>query len=241
MMSIANHVEQVQARVAAAAAKIGRNPDDITLIAVSKQKPVEMIEAAYAAGIRHFGENRSPELAEKAAALAHLDGIQWHFIGQLQTRQSKPVAQYGHAFHAVDRLKIAQRLSRQLVELNRPLPVYIEVNVSGEASKSGFACGAWEEDKAQRDNLLATVMEIAQLPQLQVQGLMTMAPFTATEAVIRPIFQQTRHLSEWLQNATSSLALPHISMGMTNDFEIAIEEGATHVRVGRAIFGARSY
>ncbi|MGB1250228.1 MAG: YggS family pyridoxal phosphate-dependent enzyme [Candidatus Promineifilaceae bacterium] len=240
-MSIADNINKVREQIAGAAARIGRKSDEITLVAVSKQKPIEMIEAAYMAGVRHFGENRSSELAEKAHALAHLDGIHWHFIGQLQTRQSLPVAKHSHAFHAVDRLKIARRLSRQLVELNRTLPVYIEVNVSGEASKSGFDCGVWEQDNEQRKRLVAAMLEIAALPQLEVQGLMTMAPFTATETVIRPIFQRTHQLAEWLRTSTPTLALPHISMGMTNDFEIAIEEGATHVRVGRAIFGARAY
>lgn len=232
-------VQVINQRIRQAAERSGRSESDITLVAVSKQKPIEAIVTAYNAGVRHFGENRAEELAEKAQALSHLTDLKWHFIGHLQTKQSKPVAQYAHYFHAVDRLKIARQLSRQLTELGRTLPVFIQINTSGEASKSGFACDNWQEDAQQTDTLRQTVEEIASLPNLQVSGLMTMAPFDSTEAVLRPIFQSTALLSAYLKENLPDIPVQQLSMGMSGDFEIAIEEGATHVRIGSAIFGSR--
>ena len=139
-------VDHILQRMQVAAERVGRTADEITLVAVSKTKPVEDILAAYAAGIRHFGENRAEALAEKAQTLAHLTDIQWHFIGHLQTRQSQPIAEHAHCFHAVDREKIAVRLSNQLQGTGRTLPIFIELNISGEASKGGFAMSAWEQD-----------------------------------------------------------------------------------------------
>lgn len=230
---------RIQQRIQAAAQRAGRDPAEITLVAVSKTKPLEAIQQAYAAGVRHFGENRSEEFAQKVAALADLTDIQWHFIGHLQTRQSLPVANHAHYFHAIDRLKIAERLNRQLDEQQRHLPVFMEINVSGEASKGGFSAANWEQDAAQRQALVDAVQTLQNLPQLQLQGLMTMAPFDADEAEIRSVFRRLRELSEYLHQQLTTLDAKALSMGMSGDFEIAIEEGATHVRVGSAIFGSR--
>ncbi|MEN8219991.1 MAG: YggS family pyridoxal phosphate-dependent enzyme [Pseudomonadota bacterium] len=232
-------VENVLNRIQQAADRADRSADNVTLVAVSKTQPVEDILAAYQAGIRHFGENRAEELAEKAIQLSHLKDLQWHFIGHLQTRQSKPVAEHAHYFHAVDRVKIAEHLSRQLQELDRTLPVFIEVNVSGEESKGGFNCANWENDQEQRDILLEAVKAIAALPNLSIRGLMTMAPFKAPEDIIRNIFKRLHQLSEWLNAELPELKAKELSMGMSGDFEIAVEEGATHVRVGSAIFGKK--
>ena len=141
-------VDQTLRRIQAAAERVGRSANEITLVAVSKTKPIEDLIAAYEAGVRHFGENRSEELAEKALKLAHLDDIQWHFIGHLQTRQSQPIVDHADCFHAVDREKIALRLSNQLQGSGRTLPVFIELNVSGEASKGGFPMADWEQNRA---------------------------------------------------------------------------------------------
>lgn len=239
MIDIPAGIQQVQTRIKQAANEAERAASAITLVAVSKTKPVEAIVAAYDAGQRHFGENRAEELEQKAEALKHLPGIQWHFIGHLQTRQSKAIADYAHYFHAVDRLKIAERLSHQLAERERTLPVYVEVNISGEVSKGGFNCANWEQDSDQRDEFLNAVKSMMALPQLSMSGLMTMAPFNAPEDEIRSIFRRLRELSEWLNRQLSELDAHELSMGMTGDFEIAVEEGASCVRVGTAIFGER--
>lgn len=239
MSAIADRYQAILERVALAAQRSDRSAETICVIAVSKTQPAEALIAAYAAGVRHFGENRSAEFVAKHTALAHLTDAQWHYIGNLQTRQSLPIAQYADQFHAMDRIKIAERLSRQLVEIGRNLPIFIEVNVSGEDSKHGFQCGNWENDAGQRATVLQAVATIAALPRIEVRGLMTMAPWGVDEALIREVFRRTRNLNGWLHSQLPDNELTELSMGMTDDFEIAIEEGATHVRIGRAIFGER--
>jgi pyridoxal phosphate enzyme (YggS family) len=230
-------VQNILGSINEAAKRGDRSATNITLVAVSKTRPIEDIVAAYEAGVRHFGENRTKELAEKAAALSHLPDIQWHFIGNLQTRQSEAVAEHANCFHAVDRIKIAEKLSTQLQKLDRTLPVFIEVNISGEESKGGFECADWENNQEQRDTISHAMRSIAALPNIPVRGLMTMAPWTAPEATVRDIFSRLRRLSEWLNSHFPELQATELSMGMSGDFEIAIEEGATCVRVGSAIFG----
>ncbi len=234
-MAIQDNVEVVLEKVAQAAGRSGRSADSITLIAVSKQKSLAMIKDAVSAGLRDFGENRSAELASKAQALPNLN---WHFIGHLQTRQSQPVADYAGLFHAVDRPKIATRLNNQLTHT---LPVLLEINVSGEASKGGFDCSDWENDGAQRAALVQAATTISELARIEIHGLMTMAPYVADDATVRQVFSRTRRLAEWLRSTLPDISWDALSMGMTNDYAIGIEEGATHVRVGRAIFGERQY
>jgi len=233
-------VQAIRDRIAQAAQGAGRSAEDITLVAVSKTKPIEAIVTAYEAGIRHFGENRADELEEKATALSHLKDLKWHFIGQLQTRQSKPIAHYADYFHAVDSVKIAQHLSRQLQVLKRNLPVFIQVNVSGEESKSGFDCHAWQDNHQKIQTLVQAIKEVATLPNIQILGLMTMAPFNAPEDTLRLIFQNMASLSQYLREQLPDMRIQELSMGMSGDFEIAIEEGATFVRIGSAIFGKRA-
>ncbi len=228
------------ARIEHAAQRSGQSAEQITLIAVSKQKPMADIIKAYEAGIRHFGENRCDELEKKAHALSHLKDINWHFIGQLQSRQVKTVAEYAHFFHALDRVKIANSLSDKLLTFNRTLPVFIQVNVSGEETKSGFNCEHWQQDKQQINDLISAIQQIMQLPRLRVLGLMTMAPFNAPEEDLRKIFRRMADLSGYLKENLNDPAISCLSMGMSGDFEIAIEEGATHVRIGSAIFGTRA-
>lgn len=233
----------VQARVARAANKVGRDPDAITLVAVTKTWPAEVVVAAFEAGLRHFGENRPEELAPKRqvveAALGDDAGIVWHMIGTVQSRKTDLVAESADVFHALDRLKIARRLSRRLEALDATLPTMFEVNVSGEASKAGFDCRRWEEDSAQRERLVEVAANVVTLPGLRPCGLMTMAPWDAPPDEIRAVFRRTRQLAEWLAEAAPQCDWSNLSMGMTDDFELAIAEGATHIRVGRALFGER--
>jgi pyridoxal phosphate enzyme (YggS family) len=248
-MNIRDNYVAVLERIANAAINAGRTPDEITLVVVTKTWPAEVVVAAIESGIRHFGENRPEELAAKRPEVesltdAHLaNDISWHAIGALQSRKTNLVADHADVFHALDRPKIARRLSRRLLENGRaegrPLPVFVEVNVSGESTKAGVNCNQWEQDHAQRDSLLALAKTVADLPGLVPQGLMTMAPWQAERKIIRATFRRTCGLAEWLQAAAPEASWSKLSMGMTDDFEIAIEEGATHVRIGRAVFGER--
>ncbi len=232
----------VEERIARAAGRAGRSPADVTLIAVTKSWPAATLEAAFRAGLRHFGENRAAELAEKRpafeAACGRETGVTWHFIGHLQSRQSQAVADLADQFHAADRLKIIERLGRQVAANGRALPLLLEVNISGEASKEGFEATDWENRPEQRTALLAALTAVHGQERLSCLGLMTMAPWEAEPDVIRSVFRRTRRLRDALEQA-SGQPLPMLSMGMTDDFEIAVEEGATHIRVGRALFGER--
>ncbi|MFN2106088.1 MAG: YggS family pyridoxal phosphate-dependent enzyme [Candidatus Promineifilaceae bacterium] len=240
---IAGRLSAVQQRIEESAARAGRQSSEITLVSVTKTWPTEVLVAAYHAGIRNIGENRAEELERKRLELQNAfpadDPLIWHLIGTLQSRKTKLAAQYADMFHALDRLKVAKRLSVQVSELGRTLPLLLEVNLSGEASKSGFDANNWEESATQQEKLRTVVQTVTQLPGLRLQGLMTMAPWEVEETVLRTVFRRTRLLRDWLQSELPQLSLPHLSMGMTDDFEIAIEEGATIVRIGRAIFGTR--
>lgn len=233
----------VLARIAAAAGRAGRDPGEVTLIAVTKTWPAELVLAAYEAGMRRFGENRPEELAAKRplveAARGGAGGITWHLIGPVQSRKSGLAAAHADVFHALDRERIARRLSADLAANGRQLPCFIEVNVSGEASKLGVDMRNWETDATQTAALRKLFTEAAALPGLSPVGLMTMAPWDAPPDEIRAVFRRTRALATRLWAEIAPAAPPALSMGMTDDFEIAIEEGATHVRVGRALFGER--
>ena len=243
MSELQDRYHAVLDNIAQTAKRAGRPSADITLVAVTKTWPMEVLLAAYEEGIRQFGENRPEELASKRPLLESElgvdNGIVWHFIGTVQSRKSGLIADYADTFHALERLKIANRLSRQLTENGRSLPVLLEVNVSAEGSKSGFSAGAWETDATQQADLRTVVDTINNLAGLRLQGLMTMAPWHVPEDEIRQVFRRTRKLASWLETAVPGTNLSQLSMGMTDDYQIAIEEGATHVRVGRAIFGDR--
>lgn len=246
-IQIAERYEEVLERVGIAAERAGRKPKEITVVAVTKTWPADVVIAAYEIGIRHFGENRAQELVDKRHEVENRlgpgSGIVWHQIGDLQSRKTTMVADEAGVFHALDRMKIARRLSGRLVENGRaglnPLPVFLEVNVSGEASKAGFDCNEWEDDPSQQENLKKVAEAVTDLPGFQPAGLMTMAPWDVPDDVIRRVFRRTRKLAEWLQSAVPQADWSQLSMGMTDDFEIAVEEGATHLRIGRAIFGSR--
>lgn len=239
---VAANLHAVRQRIVAAARRAGRDAHEITLVAVSKTKPLDLVLAAHAAGQVNFGENRLEEAWEKVRQTftEGPDEIRWHFIGTIQSRKTPQIIQGrdGHTdgpinpfvlVHSVDRMKIAERLSRDATAANCVVSILLEVNVSGEESKHGFTPNA----------LLAVAAELAQLPGLRIQGLMTMAPFVDDPEEARPIFRGLRELQSEIAATYPHLDWPHLSMGMTNDFEIAIEEGATIVRIGSAIFGER--
>lgn len=240
---IARNLAQVQKRITEAALRSGRDPATVMLVAVAKTFPVEAVVAAYQAGVRHFGENRVEEGAIKIPAVrAAISGPRstWHMVGHVQSRKAQAVVAHFDYVHSVDRLKIARRLSRFAQEARRSIPVLLECNVSGEETKFGFDLQGWERDAARRETFFAAVEEILALPGLAVRGLMTMAPFVTDPETVRPVFASLRALLDVLQERWSTHDWRHLSMGMTDDFEVAIEEGATMVRIGRAIFGSRS-
>ncbi len=236
-MSIADNIQRVHERIATACARSGRDPSEVTLVAVTKQQPVEAMLTAVAAGLQQLGENRVEEAVVKIpqVAAAATQPVTWHMVGHIQSRKARQVAPLFGLVQSVDSLRLAQRLSRLAQARERDLPVLLEINVSGEASKYGFAGYNWQEDEAVLQQLWQDVSAIRALPGLEVRGLMTMAPFGAEERVIRRVFADMSALRDSLD-----ASLPELSMGMTDDFPIAIEEGATMIRVGRAIFGERN-
>lgn len=229
-MSIRENLAAIRARMAAAATRAGRAPESVTLVAVSKYVPVERIAEAMAAGQELFGENYLQEAEEKIGQLPA--ALKWHCIGHLQSNKAKAAATLFHMVETVDRIKLARALDRHAAEAGRLLPVLIQVNVGREAQKAGVL----PEEAA------ALLGEMRELAHLEVRGLMTMPPFFDQPEAARPYFRALRELAEAL--ASKGLLGTHgaieLSMGMSGDFEVAIEEGATLVRVGTALFGARS-
>lgn len=231
-VSIADSVAAIRERIACAAARVGRKPDAITLMAVSKTMPAELIEQAYAAGLRVFGENRVQEFEGKHEALASLTGAEWHLIGHLQSNKAKKAAELFSAIDSVDSLRLAERLNQAAQELNKRIPLLIEIKVGQEESKAGIPL-----DSPELESLLGAA---PQLSHLQVRGLMTVPPFTENPEGARPYFRVLRDLRDQIAARNlPAIQMEALSMGMSHDFEVAIEEGSTCVRVGTALFGAR--
>jgi len=226
LQDVAHNLAAVRARIAAAAARAGRNPASIRLLAVSKTQPAAAVTAAWEAGQRDFGENYLQDAAPKLDALADRE-IHWHFIGQLQSNKTRVIAERFHWVHALDREGIARRLSEQRPAALPPLEVCIQVNVSGEASKGGVA----------PERLPALAEAVAALPRLRLRGLMSIPAESEGEAAQRAPHHRLRELLETLQ--ARGLALDTLSMGMTGDLEAAVLEGSTLLRIGTAIFGPR--
>jgi pyridoxal phosphate enzyme (YggS family) len=232
-MSVAENIATVREHIRIAASRVGRRPDDITLMAVSKTFPAESIREAYGAGIRYFGENRVQEFVTKVDAVRALDDAHWHMIGHLQTNKAAKAAELFHAIDSVDSLKLAEKLNDAARGAGKKLAVLIEVNVGGEAAKTGVA-----PDSPEFDRLLFAA---PQLEHLEVRGLMTVPPFTEDPQAARPYFRNLRELRDWIAaRRLPAVGVDALSMGMSHDFEVAIEEGSTCVRVGTAIFGTRS-
>lgn len=239
--NISERLEQVYERIKAAASRASRDPADITVVAVTKTHPPDVVETAYELGLRHFGENRAEEAAEKIPHLAHLSEASWHMIGHIQSRKARDVTEMFSRVHSVDRLKIARRLSSFAGEHDRTLAAMLEVNLTGEESKYGFDLSHWPDDTSQLSPFYDDVEAILELPHLHIDGLMTMAPFTEDMAVVRLVFVRLAKLRDHLASRYAVTDWQHLSMGMTGDFEVAIEEGATMLRIGTAIFGPRNY
>jgi len=232
-MSVSENIVRVRERIQAAATRSGRDPAIITLMAVSKTFPADSIRDAYQAGIRHFGENRVQEFAGKVGDLGDLGEARWHLIGHLQSNKATKASELFHAVDSVDSLKLAEKLNEAANKTNKRLAVLIEINVGGEEAKSGVAPGSPE-----LDHLLSAAR---QLEHLQVKGLMTIPPFFDNPEATRLYFRKLRALRDQIAARNlPGVEMATLSMGMSHDFEVAIEEGSTCVRVGTAIFGERS-
>jgi PLP dependent protein len=232
-MSVSENIAAIRERIEAAALRAGRSATEIELMAVSKTHPPERIREAYAAGLRLFGENRVQEFAGKMGALADLPEARWHMIGHLQTNKAGKAAELFHAVDSIDSVKLAEKLDGAARGLKKKLNVLIEMNVGGEMAKSGVAPGTRELE----DLLLAA----PQFQALQFRGLMTVPPFADDPEDARPYFRKLRELRDAIaKRKLSAIQMDVLSMGMSHDFEVAIEEGSTCVRVGTAIFGDRA-
>jgi len=232
-MSIAENVAEVRQRITAAAHRAGRDPAGITLMAVSKTFPAASIREAYAAGIRVFGENRVQEFSGKSIQLADLKDAEWHMIGHLQSNKAAAAAELFIAVDSVDSLKLAEKLNAAAEKLTKKLRVLIEINVGGESAKSGLA-----PDSAQLEELLVAAPG---LEHIEFRGLMTIPPFAEDVEEARPYFRKLRELRDHIgAKKLPNITMDVLSMGMSHDFEVAITEGSTCVRVGTAIFGERA-
>ena len=231
-MSIAENIVRVRERMTAAARRANRNPNGVTLMAVTKTFPAELIREVYAAGLRVFGENRVQEFAAKVDALRDLPDAEWRLIGHLQTNKAAKAAELFDAVDSVDSVRTAEKLNASAMSAGKMLSALIEINVGGEAAKSGIAPGSGE---------LEQILQSApQWGNLKIDGFMTVPPYTEDPEGARPYFRQLRQIRDRIAaRGLPQIGMDVISMGMSHDFEVAIEEGATCVRVGTAIFGER--
>ena len=221
---------EVEKRIAEACKRAGRNRDDVTLVAVSKTKPISMLEEVYDCNIRHFGENKVQELVEKYEQMP--SDINWHMIGHLQRNKVKAVVDKATLIHSVDSVRLAEAIEQEAAKKNIDVDILVEVNVAEEDSKFGL----------KTDDVLPIIETISKFPHVHIKGLMTIAPFVENPEENRAVFAQLRKLSVDIASKNiDNVSVGILSMGMTNDFEVAIEEGATIVRVGTAIFGERNY
>lgn len=224
------NLEQVQKNVCAACEKAGRNRNEVTLIAVSKTKPVEMLQEIYDCDVRDFGENKVQEMCDKMEVLP--EDIHWHMIGHLQTNKVKYIVGKIALIHSVDSLKLANEIQKQAAKRDVTVDILVEVNIAEEESKFGI----------HKEETIELVREIAKLPNIRIKGLMTIAPFVENAEDNRLYFREIRQLSVDIKNQNiDNVSMDVLSMGMTGDYMVAIEEGATLVRVGTGIFGERNY
>lgn len=225
------NLEEVEEKIAKACEHAGRAREEVTLIAVSKTKPIEMLQEIYDEGIRDFGENKVQELTEKYEVMPK--DMKWHMIGHLQRNKVKYIVDKVTLIHSVDSLRLAETISREAEKKGVTVPILIEVNIAGEETKFGLSS---------KEEVISLTEQIAALPNLSVKGLMTVAPPVKDPEENRPFFREIRQLSVDITNKNiDNVSMEILSMGMTGDYEVAIEEGATMVRVGTGIFGARNY
>jgi pyridoxal phosphate enzyme (YggS family) len=232
---IRTNAERVLEKIDRAARSVDRKPEQVKLIVVTKGHPVDIVREAVAAGLHVFGENYTDEGSAKILAFSEKAGLEWHMIGHIQSRKVKKVCEYFDYVHSLDSLKLADRLDRAAAEMKRKLPVLLECNVSGEESKFGWP--AWQEDLW--PGLLEEVAQVVALSNLEIHGLMTMAPYLPDSELARPYFQRLNRLQAFFTERLPETNWCELSMGMSADFETAIEEGATMVRIGTAIMGPR--
>ncbi|MDW8297718.1 MAG: YggS family pyridoxal phosphate-dependent enzyme [Anaerolineae bacterium] len=241
MSDLAQRLEAVRREIADACRRVGRSPDSVTLVAVSKTQPSAVILEAIRHGQLDFGENRVEEALEKIAEIG--SAAKWHMIGHVQSRKARDVVALFDYVHSLDSARLAERYARLLAEGGRgdarPFRVLIEVNISGEPSKYGVLAANWQHNRAVRQTLWSEVQRMVGLPLVQVEGLMTMAPVVSEPEQARPYFASLRLLRDALADDFPQANWHMLSMGMSDDYTVAIEEGATHVRIGRAIFGER--
>ena len=234
-LEITRRIETVSERIERAAARAGRKPGEVCLIVVSKAQPDEVVRAAVEAGVRRLGENYAEEALAKRTVVDPEGSVEWHMIGHVQSRKASLVAENFDMVHSLDRVKLASRLQGALVGKDKRLPVLLQVNISGEASKSGFP--AWDESQWQE--VAAFIRSLQVFDRLEVRGLMSIPPFSPDPEDARPFFRKTRRLRDRLSREFPAMEFPELSMGMSGDFEVAVEEGATLVRIGTAILGSR--
>ena len=229
-MELIDNLKNVEENIAKACEKAGRNRDEITLIAVSKTKPVEMLQTIYDQNIRDFGENKVQEMCDKIEVLP--DDIRWHMIGHLQTNKVKYIVGKTALIHSVDSLHLAKEIEKQAAKKDVTVSILVEVNIAEEESKFGI----------RKEETMELIRQIAELPHLHIEGLMTIAPFVENPEDNRKYFRQIRQLSVDIKAQNiDNVSMDILSMGMTGDYMVAIEEGATMVRVGTGIFGERNY
>ena len=227
---VAENLVQVQKNIEESCKKVNRDPGEVTLIAVSKTKPVEMLQEAYAAGARVFGENKVQEIVDKYDQMPA--DVQWHMIGHLQRNKVKYIVDKAELIHSVDSLRLAETINHEGEKIQRVIPVLIEVNVAQEETKFGVSV----------EETMSLIEEICKLPYVQIQGLMTIAPYVPDPEENRPVFRKLKQLSVDISSKNmNNVHMDILSMGMTNDYQVAVEEGATMVRVGTGIFGERDY
>lgn len=225
---LTENLQEIEERIHFACSTGGRSRDEVLLIAVSKTKPLPLLEEAYACGIRDFGENRVQELSQKAENLP--EDIRWHMIGHLQKNKVKAAVRHAYMIHSVDSLSLASAISAEAVKQSKNVFILLEVNIAGEESKFGYS----------PSEVLSDISEIAALPNLRIKGLMTIAPFTDDAETNRDYFKQLKELAVDIRNKNiDNVDMDVLSMGMSGDFQVAIEEGATMIRVGTSIFGER--
>jgi pyridoxal phosphate enzyme (YggS family) len=224
-------------RIGRAAKSAGRDPQCVRLVVVTKTQPLEVVEAAIEAGVRCLGENYPEEGVTKIQSLTGYSAVEWHMIGHVQSRKAALVARYFNFMHSLDSVKLARRLDVFCGEAGRNLPVLLEFNVGGEGSKSGWS--AWDE--ARWADLTGDISSVLELQNLQVRGLMAMPPLGETAEFSRPFFQKLRRLQEFLASSFPQAEWTELSMGTSLDYEVAVTEGATLVRIGTAIVGERQY
>jgi pyridoxal phosphate enzyme (YggS family) len=225
-VSLPENLDSIQQRIRAACARAGRDPESVTLLAVTKGQPPEVVNEAGKLGLAVFGENKIQEARAKIPLCS--GKLRWHFIGHLQTNKCRDAVELFGLIQSVDSLHVAQEISKRAEQAGKTMPILLEVNLAGEASKFGY----------RPDKLEAELNQINSLPRMEIHGLMTVPPWTSNAENVRPVFRQLREFKERAEQVLGA-PLSHLSMGMSGDFEVAIEEGATIVRIGTALFGPR--